>query len=141
MIEENHNLIYSYCHNKNLDVNEYYGLLAETMCKVIPRYDGSSNLSTYLYTCFTNAIRDDWRKNKNNKLGYDENIEQEDYSQRIENIIISNELIEKYGNDIIKLYIQGYTIRELSDMFNIPKTNVSKIISKFRLEVERYYRK
>lgn len=111
------------------------------MCKVIGKYDGSTSLSTYLYTCFTNAIRDDWRKNKNDKLGYGENIEQEDYQQRLEDITIANEIMEKFGNDVIKLYIQGYTVRELATKFNTSKNNISKTISKFKLEVERYYRK
>lgn len=64
MVEENHNLIYSYINSHKLDFEEYYDLLAIQLCKCAVHWDVSrgSKFSTFVYYCFDNVIKDDFRK-------------------------------------------------------------------------------
>lgn len=53
LVEENHNLIYWYCHKYNLDIEEYYGLLAVELCRAVQLYDPTkSKISSYIIKWF-----------------------------------------------------------------------------------------
>ena len=55
MVEENHNLIYWYCHKYNLDIEEYYGLFAIELCRAVQLYDPTkSKITTYIIKAFWN---------------------------------------------------------------------------------------
>lgn len=54
LIEDNHNLIYQYMIDRNIDM-EYYGHFAEKLCRAISRYDANkSQFSTFVYWIFDN---------------------------------------------------------------------------------------
>lgn len=75
MVEENHNLIYWYCHKYNLDIDEYYGLFAIELCLAVQSYDPTkSKISTYIIKAFWNK-HVNWEKGKKrNKRKANENI-------------------------------------------------------------------
>lgn len=67
LVEANHNLIYWYIRTHNLDVEEYYDILAIALCKAAIGYnEAKSKFSTYANRCFENErlmkIRTDTRK-------------------------------------------------------------------------------
>lgn len=63
-VEANHNLIYAYAHKHNLDLDEYYDILAIALCHAALRYDPSKGLfSTYAYRAMRNEVYMYWRDN------------------------------------------------------------------------------
>lgn len=62
LVEENHNLIYSYMHSRKLkedDLDDWYGTLAIALCKAAVGYDETLGykFSPYAYTCMDNEVR------------------------------------------------------------------------------------
>lgn len=75
IVEENHNLIYWYCHKYNLDIEEYYGLFAIELCKAIQSYDPQkSKISTYIIRAFWNKHVNYDKRKKTNKRKVNEDI-------------------------------------------------------------------
>ena len=64
LAEDNHNLIYGFANKKNLDVEEYYGVLAIGLCKAARIFDSSKGyqFSTVAYTCMGNEVKQIWKK-------------------------------------------------------------------------------
>ena len=64
LIEENHNLIYSYLHKMRLDIEEYYDLAAIGLCKAANNFDETKGFkfSTYAYRCMNNEVLNQIRK-------------------------------------------------------------------------------
>ena len=57
MAEQNHNLIYGFLNNNNLDEEEYYGMAAIGLCKAVMSYDHKrGKLSTLANKCMKNEI-------------------------------------------------------------------------------------
>lgn len=138
MIEDNHNLIYSFCHKKGISIDEHYGLLAETMCRVVPKYNGDTQLSVFLYKCFNNALINHWKKNKDNN--WCELKEYVKITNSMENDIILKDIMEKFSNDkIVNLYLQGYSCREIANKMNTTHSTVHRHITKFKLVVGELY--
>lgn len=54
LVSKNHNLIYGYAAKKHLDIEEYYGVLAEALCMAGKLYDPKigNQFSTLAYKCF-----------------------------------------------------------------------------------------
>lgn len=68
LVEENHNLIYWYCHKYNLNIEEYYGLFAIELCKAVQSYDSTkSKITTYILKVFWNKHINWERRKKTNK--------------------------------------------------------------------------
>lgn len=58
LAEKNHNLIYGFAKKFQLNLDEYYGVLATGLCKAALSYvDGEFRFSTFAYTCMLNAVR------------------------------------------------------------------------------------
>ena len=57
MAEQNHNLIYGFLNNNNLDEEEYYGMAAIGLCKAVMSYDHKrGKLSTLANKCMKNEV-------------------------------------------------------------------------------------
>ena len=75
LVEENHNLIYWYCHKYNLDIEEYYGLFAIELCRAVQLYDPTkSKIATYIIKAFWNKHVNYDKGKKRNKRKANENI-------------------------------------------------------------------
>ena len=56
LVETNHNLIYSFAKSRQIDVEEYYDVLAIALCKAALVYDKSrGRFSTLAYKCMSNS--------------------------------------------------------------------------------------
>lgn len=57
LVEDNHNLIYSFCKIHNLSVKEYYDIIAIGLCKAAMSFDSTiSKFSTYSYQVMRNEL-------------------------------------------------------------------------------------
>lgn len=68
LIEENHNLIYSFLQKYNLSVEDYYDLAAIGLCKAGINFNGNiSKFSTYAYEWMFGSVFSEIRKEKRMK--------------------------------------------------------------------------
>lgn len=68
IVEDNHNLIYSFLREYKLPIDEWYGLAAIGLCKAAMSYDNNlSKFSVYAYTCMFTAVYSEKRKEKLSK--------------------------------------------------------------------------
>lgn len=64
LVEENHNLIYSFINSKHLDIEEYYGKCALALCKAAKGWNEElGKFSTYAYMCMYNVLKTEYRDN------------------------------------------------------------------------------
>lgn len=57
LVEDNHNLIYTFLYKSKLDYEQWYDVAAIAMCNAAIKYDGSTKFSTFFFTCATNTVR------------------------------------------------------------------------------------
>ena len=58
LVEKNHNLIYGFATSKQINLDEFYDVLAIGLCKAALNFDEKKGtFSTYAYMCMTNEIR------------------------------------------------------------------------------------
>lgn len=57
LVEENHNLIYSYAKQYNLDLEEWYGVLALSLCYAAYKFDeNTAKFSTFYYVVANSRV-------------------------------------------------------------------------------------
>lgn len=163
LVEENHNLIYSCMHKFGIKLNEfddYYGDAAIALCNAAIHADEKTGkFSTFAYKCIENELRrkfnyENRQKRKTNKLcsSYDELI---GYDTSKLNLISSNENLEKNmimklnfesemdvltnrQRNILLMYGQGYTLREIGKVFNISFQAVSFNLVQIRKKLRKF---
>lgn len=142
MIEKNHNLIYSYCKLKQINVDDYYGDLALSLCKSVKNYNKEKGaLSTYVYNGFNKIMMSIYRKNKLYRkykfldISRFKNIPYN--SDEIDKIFSNeNQYIKLFKNKKIpKLLIEEYSRKEISNILDITQACISKNIKKVRNEI------
>lgn len=97
LVEQNHNLIYGFAQKRNLDIDEYYGLLAISLCKAAEVYQESKGkFSTFAYMVMENDLNKHWRTMQNQKsipqemiVSYDAENESSD-TPYLESIVVDN---------------------------------------------------
>lgn len=57
LVEENHNLIYSFLNNQALSINEWYDVCAIGLCNAALTFNGTTKFSTLAYKCMLNSVR------------------------------------------------------------------------------------
>ena len=86
MVEENHNLIYSFINSRNLSVEDWYDVFAISLCKAAKTYsDSDTKFSTYAYCVMLNDLRCEIRNSLSSRrkinsetLSYDNEIKCDD---------------------------------------------------------------
>lgn len=161
LIEDNINLIYAYCIKHKLDIDEHFGVLAESLCAAVRYYDPSkSKLSTYVYQCFGMELFIEHRRvtaksrdaSKNNivLIPIDSDILDDNGNpMSLADVICNNndatalvdlmDLVErciapyniKYKH-IIRLMIDGYQGYEIAKLVDVSPSYVSKVLRRFR---------
>lgn len=149
LVEENHNLIYWYCHKNNLSVDEYYDMLAIELCKAVQTYDSTkSKISTYISQYFWHRhvsydirLRNNVRKANINALSLDEElIDGEDFQRSklltngksVEDELIMVPLSECGLSDklmeVVKLRLDNPNItqREMGEILGIGQVQVGR---------------
>lgn len=165
LVEDNHNLIYSFLNKRNLgmdEVEDWYGTAAIGLCKAAKAYnpDLDVKFSTFAYVCMNTEVVNILRKNKNEikaLLSLTESMNgNEDCI--LENIVPDKDdcFFSVYLNDAIDiatkkmsernrkiidlLLIEGYTQVDVAKMFGMTRSNVSRIYNQVIDKVEEYFR-
>lgn len=63
LVEENHNLIYSFLNKQALSIDEWYDVCAIGLCKASLSFNGDTKFSTFAYKCMLNSVRSVMRRN------------------------------------------------------------------------------
>ena len=160
---DNHKLIYGYAYKNDLDLDEYYDILAIGLCLAAQGYDPTkgSAFSTYAYSAMTNEVIRYWRlkarakeipksvttsiqkvinpsDGENDEIGekilYDEKVQSPDIS-RIE---VSEFLmgLNETQRQIVLYLLEGYTHREIGKMLGVTGSYIGQL--KLGI-IQRYY--
>lgn len=156
LVEDNHNLIYSFMHKNKLSfdaVEDWYGTCAVGLCKAALTYNPDRNVkfSVLAYVCMSNEIKMVFRnqeKEIKNLLSLQYNLDEEenislqdcicsrnDEIGEIEFYTVFNKyydkLIEKHKNIINDKIYTDMTQKELCSKYNLSQSYISKIYNKF----------
>lgn len=154
-------MIYSFAKKFQLNLDEYYGVLATGLCKAALSYvDGEFQFSTFAYTCMLNAVKNyQARKyaqrrilNEMDILSLDEPIlnngdDQEttigeiisDKSVDVQNDCEANGLQQAFSDylngkerEILKYLLQGLIYKEIAEIMGGSKQNVGQYVQRIR---------
>lgn len=158
LASDNHKLIYSFAKKMDLDIDDYYGLLAIGLCKAAKTYDSDQRVafSTYAYTVMRNECYQYWRH-----LGSENQIPEElifsynaplsdeddgkDYVERINDIFGTYQLnttgvevkeflesLTKKEKQIIFEKMHGYTQKEIAMHIGKSQTIVCRMVNRIK---------
>ena len=156
LVEDNHNLIYSFLQKYHLAIDEYYGLAAIGLCKAGKTYNGEkSNFSTYAYKCMFTTVMCELRKNKQAKtipehqiVYYQAELENNEgdtasfmnyipSKENVEDSVLSEVIFDEYANKlkdrdkkIFSLFREGYKQKEIGKMLGCSQAQVSRVKKK-----------
>lgn len=163
IVEENHNLIYWYCHKYNLDIEEYYGLFAIELCKAVQSYDpAKSKITTYVIKAFWNKhINQERRKKRYKRKANEDTISlDQDFGKdgeelklcdfltngkSIEDEIIMIPLSECELDDklmsVVRLRLENpnLTQRELGNILGISQVQVGRILKSAEKKIKEVW--
>lgn len=158
IVEENHNLIYSFLNIRNLNIEEYYDIAALGLMKAAKTFDPNRKVkfSTYAYTVMYNFIQHEWRKKislsrKNDKeLLYYNHIYNLDNSVSLLDMIedkqinIEDEVIlkmqvvdfckkikNKTHKDVFILFLLGYDRKSIAKEMQVSINLINNVINRF----------
>lgn len=101
LVEDNHNLIYSFAKSRKLDLEEYYDVLAIGLCKAALIFDENKGMfSTLVYTCMNNEVKRIKRKENEQKTIPKHMVDSLDYIYSSDNDDSENSLKDKIIKDI-----------------------------------------
>lgn len=161
LVEDNHNLIYSFLNSHRLSIDDYYDVAAIGLCKAAYHFDPAKGIafSTYAYKLIQNEILREMRKNNN--ISHGGNVPdvslQEPTTQDDDTLTLGDMIPANYGNpedalavdsihnaidkldpkhrEIMKLFISGYKQGEIANIVGTSQANVSRIICKCRKDI------
>jgi RNA polymerase sigma factor (sigma-70 family) len=166
LVSSNHNLIYSYAHNRNISLDDYYDLLAIGLCKAAKSFDETKGaFSTYAYRCMQNELNMYWRsinskssipqdyilyyhaqqntQNTDNKdfleLFYDyDSYESIDYAIMLSEFTNS---LEDKEREIVDMLISGMTHNEIAKGLSCSRQNIDYYAKIIRNKLLSYINK
>ena len=156
LVEENHNLIFSFLKKYDLSNDDYYDLAAIGLCKAALTYNNEiSMFSTYAFKCMKSNVFNFIKINRgatkipeNRLVYYDDeidNMEDGTYSpidfipssENVENYVVSKIMCENYkkyfnykGKKILDLLSNGYTHNEIGKIIGCSQPHISRIKKK-----------
>ncbi|HZJ98565.1 MAG TPA: sigma-70 family RNA polymerase sigma factor [Tissierellaceae bacterium] len=145
LVEDNHNLIYGYLHTRGLDDEEYYGIVAESLCKAVLNWDESKGkLSTLFYIIARNDVYKEWRGGSvgiyqfTDTLPLEEDWIPENYD--LEGDFMLKETIKDVENseynDLFQLKLLGYNNKQIAEMFGVSQSTIGNWLRRMG---ERYF--
>ena len=164
LVEENHNLIYSFLNSHCLSIDsvaDWYGTAAIGLCKAALAFDESrgAKFSTLAYICMENEIRQTLRKSCKNieaVISFDYEINATNDNCRLADIIPDNRdcYFSIYLNDAVKnatndlsdrdkkildmVINEGMTNSDVAIKFGLSQPTVSRIRIRFLKKVRDY---
>lgn len=149
--EENHNLIYKFLYRKNLNPEEWYGVVAIGYVKAVATFDPEkAEFSTYAYRCMNNSVGMEYRKQKAPCISLNEAFQNEDggtcelqdfipdsfdYAVDIDPAIDLNSMFNGLSDREQKILLMkaiGYSDAEIGTCFGISRAYASMISSRTR---------
>jgi RNA polymerase sporulation-specific sigma factor len=163
---ENHNLIYDFAKHRNLDIDEYYGILAIGLCNAAKVFDKTKgNFSTVAYKCMQNELYMYWRTTQKKSsipkemiVSYNVPLKKNEESGEdtchidgltdyytpcdvvIDNIMFEDfvNLLEDKEKMIIQMLINGRTQTEIANVMNCRQSDVWYCIRKIHKKWDKY---
>ncbi len=149
-IDKHQKIIFKICHlytNNSADFNDLYQDIVLQLWKSYPKFKGFSKLSTWVYRVSLNTALYKLRREKT-KIQLDtlvqihNNIPEISDSENNENIERVKALLNKLTDiekALITLYLDEYSINEISEIMGITQTNVATKISRIKQKLKRMY--
>lgn len=159
LVEENHKLIYWYMNKYNLsneDTVDWYGILAEQLCRAAYYYDEErGKFSTLVYTFFSNKVQHVLRKLKETQYWISLNDIIEDTNVTLESVLsyedtgyeykqlkeqireIYNSLPEKQKRCVELYFSEELTQKQISTITGISRQTVCGYINQFKKKVKK----
>ena len=143
IVEENHNLIYSFAHSKKLNLEYWYDILAIELCKSVIKHDPTkATLSTLFYLKANRTVIMEMNK-INAKKRMCEQLTTELFPNQIigtdddfDNVALNDELVSSKYYPILKLKYEGYSQKEIAEMLDISQSQVSRALKEARRCIE-----
>lgn len=151
LVEQNHNLIYGFAKKYNLDIEEWYGILALALCKTALSFDSEkAKFSTLYYLCASQCVEVEKRKERAQKripkdafVSLDEPVKEDtdltlktcladtriDFVQELELKEIIPKLLKTLSErdkKIFELARIGVKQEIIADIVGTPQSNVSR---------------
>lgn len=146
VVEENHNLIYWYAKMKNLDLQEWYDLLAIELCNTVMEYNSEiGKLSTFYKKKCDTMVNHVFMKSKTKKRDFkvshfdDEVLSTPCYTNLEDVSFLDKEFNRKHG-EILKLKYEGYSHKEICEMLGVGLRLVRTTLKRFKERYDRTYR-
>lgn len=164
LVEKNHNLIYEFAKNKNISLDEYYGILAIGLCQAALAFDEDrGKFSTIAYCCMNNKLSEYYRYiNKQCAIpeskifSYDIQLtDDESCSTFVDMIaddycvhdavvgkIMSKSILNTLSDTekmICNYLIDGMKQSEIADMLGCSRQNVGHYVQQIRKKVSKNY--
>lgn len=145
IVEDNHNLIYSFLQSRGLNKDEYYGLIAESLCKSVLHWDESKGaLSTLFYIVARNDLYKEWRSGQAGHYQFEDTVPlEEDWipdNHDLESEFILKETIKDVENseynDLFQLKLLGYNNKQIAEMFGVSQSTIGNWVRKMG---EKYF--
>lgn len=147
IVEENHNLIYWYISMKqkmgiNLELDEWYDLLAIELCYTVMKYDESrGSLANYFKLRCDALISKEYRKSQTQKrvhigVSYIDEMSMMDTPKEDSSLVWVDFInsIPEQDRPIVKMIYDGYTQKEVATMLGVTQSYVSKILKRIGKE-------
>lgn len=165
LVTENHNLIFHFLNKRNMNIEEWYGILAIALCNAAETFDKNrSKFATYASKCMSYAVCKELqlqehlnRKVNKTTYSYEEKIKGELFNRNdatvqsilpntfnteneaITNVVFLdcyNQLCDR-DKEIVFMLADGYSMKEIGRKFNITSEAVRLIKLKFRQMLKR----
>ena len=151
LVEDNHDLIYSFLGKKNLSKDNFYDLAAIALCKAAMDYqEDKSRFSTLAYIYMEREINNYYRKQNSYKRVKEKQLLHLDFQlfplqhnyETSSNCPTENEALLKISiqefknhsnkteSQIIKMLNQGYKQPEISSVLNCTQNRITRLKSK-----------
>lgn len=164
LVEDNHNLIYSFLERRNLSldaIEDWYGTAAIGLCKAAMVYDENRGckFSTLSYIIMDNEVKRTMRDNRkcvSDTFSLDAPVEEVDDITYSDTILDSNDLeysacindaintalrsLSDRDRGIIEMIVDyGMKYEEIANRLKMTRANVSRIYKKFLDKIKAYF--
>lgn len=136
LVEDNHNLIYHVCKKLHLNLDEYYDVLALSLCKAAVKFkpDKGVTFSTFAIKVMTmdafSQMRKDKVRAKHTQTDFGGNGDYND-----EYIDLSE--LDSLEKRVVDLKVAGYTQKEIADIIGITKSKVVRILGDIKYKLRK----
>ena len=160
LVTDNHNLIFGFLNQRNLSMEDFYGIAALGLINAAENYDEEKEytFSTFAYKCMENEInryfRDSYAEKRGSNiedLSLDEIndekgervFERNRYTPSVEEICLANSIYENVLHTlnereklILHLSYEGYSKKEIADYTGLSQRDVSIALQSARMHFQ-----